>query len=427
MLAESPQRTTLSGAPFSYHLPVADPALKHEITGVLNNGFYALRFPDFLEFFFLGDYRQTALKNLKLNSIYVVITYLLMGGLVFGQFPLAQLGSFTSSYILAGTCLVILIVLTRIPILHPYFHWYSGSLSMLALVAILNVPPTIDNPEIKLAAYAGSIYTIIIIYAMSKMRFFVATFWCLLAGVIHLVLLHLQQMHENFTSFQAYFLAANVIGMGISYIIEHRERAMFLQALLLDIDKIEQERLYQDVQKLSREDPLTGLANRRYFDEKLAQEWSRCRRDNKPLSVILLDIDYFKPYNDFYGHQAGDRCIVQVARALKQEASRTGELVGRYGGEEFILLYPNTGEDQLCTSLQRIRQRINDLKIPHERSSVAPHVTASIGGATVFPSENLLPEKLVNRADKMLYQVKTSGRDGWAHTVMALPAEQVPT
>lgn len=393
--------------------PIADPALKHEIRHVLQSGFYLLRFPRFLEAFFLQSYRNTALINLKINSIYVVLTYLLMGSLVIGQFEKAKLGDFASTYITAGLCLVLVICFTRIDRLNGYFHWYTGILATIGLTSILQVAHTVTDPELKLAAYAGSIYAIIVIYAMSKMRFYVATFWCHLAGAFHLIALQIQNVTESFTSFQAYFIAANIIGMGISYIIEHRERAMFLQSLLLDIDKIEHKRLYENVQKLSREDSLTGLANRRYFDERLSQEWSRCRRDKKPLSVLLLDVDFFKQFNDTYGHQAGDHCLVVVAKALKQEASRTGELVGRYGGEEFIILYPNMGEDHVKTSLQRIRNRLHELNIPHEGSSVAQCVTASMGAATVYPVESLHPDKLVSAADKMLYKAKHAGRDGW--------------
>ncbi len=397
-------------------LPIADPALKHEIQDILASGFYLLRFPGFLERFFLESYRNTSLNALKINSAYVVSTYLLLGALLFGQFPTEQLGAFVSCYLATGICLVLVIVLSRISRINRYFHWYTGVCAMLGLAILLNVAPTVQDPHIKLAAYAGSIYATIVIYAMSKMRFYIATFWCLMAGGLHLLLLEWQGIEESFVNFQAYFVASNLIGMGISYSIEHRERAMFLQSLLLDIDKIQQQALFEDLKKLSREDALTGLANRRYFDERLAQEWSRCRRNKKPLTVVLLDVDYFKQYNDHYGHQAGDQCLVTLANALKKEASRTGELVGRYGGEEFIILYPNTDQEQIQISLQRIRQRIHGLAIPHEASDIAPMVTASIGAATAYPVESLHPDKLVSAADKMLYKAKREGRDGWFNT-----------
>ncbi|PIE41318.1 MAG: hypothetical protein CSA49_04035 [Gammaproteobacteria bacterium] len=397
-------------------LPIADPALKHEFIDVLQRGFYYLVFPRFLEKFFLQHYRDTALKNLKINSIYVALIYILLGSLVISQFEDQQLGNFTNSYLATGICVLLIIFLSRFPALTRFFHWYTGILATISLSLIMNVAHTIAEPEIKLVAYAGSIYTIIVIYSISRMRFYVATFWCHLAGVIHLISLKLQNANEPFTSFQSYFIAANLIGMGISYIIEHRERAMFIQSLLLDIDKIEQEKLNQDLEKLTREDSLTGLANRRYFDERLSQEWSRCMRDNNPLSVVIFDVDFFKQFNDRYGHQAGDHCLVQIAKALKKEASRTGELAGRYGGEEFIILYPNTDAAQIQISLQRIRQRIHDLNILHEDSKASHQVTASIGAATTIPVKSLHPDKLVSAADQMLYKAKAEGRDCWFNT-----------
>ena len=394
-------------------LPIADPALKHEFVDVLQRGFYYLRFPAFLEHYFLQHYRNTALKNLKINSVYVVITYLLLGSLVFGQFEQDKLGNFPLSYLVAGGCLLAIIILSRFEQMTRFFHWYTGVLGTVGLLSVMNIAQSVEDPQLKLGAYAASIYTIIIIYSMSKMRFYVATFWCHLAGLLHLLSLKLAGLNESFTSFQAYFVGANLIGMGISYVIEHRERAMFIQSLLLDIDKIEQEKLNRDLERLSREDPLTGLANRRYFDERLSQEWSRCMRDQKPLSVILLDVDFFKQFNDTYGHQAGDHCLVQIAKALKKEASRTGELVGRYGGEEFIILYPSTDDEQVRISLQRIRQRIHDLAILHEDSRAGHVVTASMGAATTVPVKSLHPEKLVSAADEMLYKAKAEGRDCW--------------
>jgi diguanylate cyclase (GGDEF)-like protein len=343
----------------------------------------------------------------------VIVLYLAAIALISGRLSLEQLAPFHTGYLIAGACVLNVLLLSRFRIFDAYFQWYTGLLSCTALTAVLNVAPSIEDPELKLAAHAGAMYATIIVYSMSKLRFYVATFWCVLAALLHLLLVLWQGWSTSLLQVQAYLIGANIIGMGIVYLIEHRERTMFLQSLLLEIDKIEQERLYEAVQKLSREDPLTGLANRRYFEETLTQEWSRCRRDHKPLSVILLDVDHFKAFNDLYGHPAGDDCLARVGRALSLEASRTGELVGRYGGEEFILIYPGLDFEQLQVSLQRIRQRIHDLALPHAGSRVATFVTASMGGATAFPDEILKPSELISAADQMLYEAKRAGRDGY--------------
>ena len=399
--------------------PVTDPALKGEITDILMSGFYFLTFPRFIETFFRKNYRQTALNNLKINSAYIVLTYALLGALVFLQLPYKELGAFPLCYALGGICLGLIATLSSIKSIHHLYHWYTGPIAMIGLVILLHVSSTVTNPEIKLAAYAGSIYSIITIYSMLKMRFFVVTFWCHFAGLAHLFILRFTTNEISFISFQAYFVAANLIGMGIAYIIEHRERAMFLQGLLLDIDKIEQRQLYGDLEKLSREDSLTCLANRRYFDERLEQEWNRCRREKRPLSVILLDVDFFKQFNDFYGHQAGDHCLMNLAKALQQEASRPGELVGRYGGEEFIMLYPNVDEEQIQTTLQRILERVHDLNIEHQTSTVNTMLTISLGAATAYPVRSIPSERIVTSADKMLYKSKNNGRDQWHSTQLS--------
>lgn len=397
-------------------LPVTDPALKHEINHVLLSSFRLLRFPDFLEHHFTRSYRALALNNLIANTPYLLSLFLLLGFIAFTQYSTTQLGAFPLGYGITALCLISTLTLVRLPRFDARFHWYTGINAMIALSTLMTVAISVDDPSLRTAAHATSIYAVIVVYAMSKMRFFTTVFWCHMAGVAHLLAARALGLQQSFQDFQTYFVAANLIGMGIAYIIEHRERAMFLQALLLDIDKAEQKQLYANMEKLSREDPLTGLANRRFFDERLKLEWNRCQREKLPLSVVLLDIDYFKQYNDLYGHQAGDHCLAQIARALKKEASRPAELVGRYGGEEFIILYPNIDATQLKNTLVRIQQRIVAQGIPHEGSQIAKVVSASLGAATVYPVKTLNPEKLVSAADQMLYKSKEAGRNCWFNT-----------
>jgi len=349
------------------------------------------------------------------NTAYLVVMYLILGALAFGQYSKEQLGLFPIGYVAAGASLSCTLGLIRVQRLDRWFHVYTGISSVVALSALMTTATSAEQP-ILVSAHATAIYSLMIVYAMSKMRFYMGVIACMVAGGLHLLLVKLFDLPFSFKDFQAYFIAANMIGMGIAYLIEHRERVMFLQALLLDIDKAQQDLLYANLEKLSREDPLTGLANRRYFDERLTLEWSRCQREKLPLSVILLDIDFFKQYNDLYGHQAGDHCLALIARALRKEASRPAELVGRYGGEEFIILYPNVDAQQIRNTLVRIQQRILTQAIPHEGSRIAKVITASLGAATAYPVRSLHPEKLVSAADQMLYKSKEAGRNCWFNT-----------
>jgi diguanylate cyclase (GGDEF)-like protein len=165
------------------------------------------------------------------------------------------------------------------------------------------------------------------------------------------------------------------------------------------------------LKRLSDQDALTGLDNRRSFDSHLAHEWNRGAREQVPLSLIMMDIDHFKAFNDHYGHPSGDECLRQVARSLATPLHRPGDLLARYGGEEFIILLPWTGLLGARALAERLRERVADLAIPHEHSPVAPHVTLSLGVACAVPKRQASPEGLVKAADEALYRAKEHGRN----------------
>ncbi|MBF0125023.1 MAG: GGDEF domain-containing protein, partial [Magnetococcales bacterium] len=162
---------------------------------------------------------------------------------------------------------------------------------------------------------------------------------------------------------------------------------------------------------LSMIDGLTGIANRRRFDEALSKEWMRGVRNNFPVSLILMDIDFFKPYNDNYGHPAGDDCLRRVAQALAAEIHRAPDLVARYGGEEFVSLLPETDHQGAQVVAEKLRSIVAGLTIPHAHSKAAPHVTLSLGMVTILPSREHTPDILVKSADELLYRSKMEGRN----------------
>lgn len=170
-------------------------------------------------------------------------------------------------------------------------------------------------------------------------------------------------------------------------------------------------RLYKEVEQLSFQDGLTGIANRRMFDKTLDREWSRAQRERSPLSLIMLDIDYFKQYNDYYGHQQGDECLKLVAKALCGVSKRAIDLIGRYGGEEFVLLLPETNETQAVQLAEQCFSAVNQQKLPHELSTVDDVVTVSAGVSTIIPLGETQSSTLIETADKLLYQAKQKGRN----------------
>ena len=165
------------------------------------------------------------------------------------------------------------------------------------------------------------------------------------------------------------------------------------------------------MQKLSMLDSLTGIANRRKFKKQIDDEWERAKRNGSPLSMLLLDIDYFKRYNDTYGHQAGDDTLIKVAQTLSRICKRPGDLVARYGGEEFVIILSDTTLEGAIRIAEKAKEAIEKKKIAHRKSTVSEYITISIGVASVIPTAKLTHEDVLNSADKVLYVAKRNGRN----------------
>jgi diguanylate cyclase (GGDEF)-like protein/PAS domain S-box-containing protein len=173
-----------------------------------------------------------------------------------------------------------------------------------------------------------------------------------------------------------------------------------------------------ELESLAALDSLTQVANRRRFDGYLTQEWQRLMREQQSLGLLLCDIDYFKSYNDHYGHQAGDDCLVQVAQAMNRAIKRPADLVVRYGGEEFAVILPNTNMEGAIAVAETIRLAVQQLQLPHPQSQVSEYVTLSLGVTSVIPSLDRSPETLILAADRALYTAKRQGRNRfWVRSV----------
>ncbi|WP_240776363.1 diguanylate cyclase [Nitrincola alkalilacustris] len=158
-------------------------------------------------------------------------------------------------------------------------------------------------------------------------------------------------------------------------------------------------------------DGLTGIANRRHFDDVYEREWRRAQRQGTSLSLVLADIDFFKGYNDHYGHQAGDACLRNVARGVCEQIHRPADLAARFGGEEFICMLPDTPTEGAEEVAERIREAVEALALPHAASAIAPHVTLSLGVATALEPVTTSAEALLKLADEQLYTAKKAGRN----------------
>jgi len=183
-----------------------------------------------------------------------------------------------------------------------------------------------------------------------------------------------------------------------------------LQRELL-IQKTSLEKANEELKRLAIIDDLTQVANRRRLEDYLQKEWKRGVREKIALSVILCDIDFFKQYNDNYGHVVGDQCLKQVAQSINQAVKRPADLVARYGGEEFMVILPNTPLEGALKVARDIQKTLRSFKIPHEASGISQYVTLSIGIANTVPEHVYQPTTLIKAADSALYKAKQNGRD----------------
>jgi len=167
----------------------------------------------------------------------------------------------------------------------------------------------------------------------------------------------------------------------------------------------------RSIDEISKIDFLTNIYNRRFFNQALIEEWKDCGSRGNFLAVLMIDVDKFKPYNDIYGHLKGDKCLQSISKVIKNIIKQSNNIVSRYGGEEFIVLMPNSDLEKAKCTAESIKKSIENLNILHEGNKENRIVTVSIGVAADIPNKESSPEKLINMADEALYRAKNSGRN----------------
>jgi diguanylate cyclase (GGDEF)-like protein len=313
---------------------------------------------------------------------------------------------------LAEFAFTIHIVMMRwLPAIRKLFSLYTViAWSGLVAVAIIGAT-SMPDPYLRTLAQFPVAMLIMTIFALGVFDKRLSMLSALVGSFIAIISIQTLELSFNAGIFITSTSLPIGLGILIASLTEMRDRIGFLQEKLLESERNLLEEYSLMVEKLSRSDALTGLANRRHFNEMLEREWSASKRNGEPLALAFIDVDYFKPYNDTYGHQQGDLVLARIGSALKQCAMRPDDLAARYGGEEFVMLLPSTDEEGALKVARHISQTVSSLAIPHIASRVSDQVTLSIGIAIRTRDTGFEAHELIAAADAAVYDAKHQGRN----------------
>lgn len=386
---------------------------------LLSSKFFSLRFPSSLE----KDYRRRN-DEAYIRSSRGVLFFGLLIYLVFGisdfALGLDKKGELLTMRITVTSILVMAFFIiinpkhTRWAVFVVTFGMIFIGLSIIVFMSLLEAPysyayhlgmiPWQVFILIALRTYTRAIFVCSITVFVTYVIYTLNTEYQLTGTVIDTLVLEFELM---FVTFWGLLI---IIGVYLGYFMEKFSRVDYVNNRLLALDAERLTLLSEELHVLSTTDSLTGLSNRRHLEKQLDSEWSRAQRASDSISLIMIDIDYFKKYNDFYGHQEGDDCLQQVSELLLQHVKRGGELVARYGGEEFMILLPRVELAEAQSIAEKIRIDVVSLNIPHADSDKG-RVTISSGVAATVPVAGDGIDALIKAADSALYCAKDAGRD----------------
>lgn len=312
---------------------------------------------------------------------------------------------------LATPVMMLVMLLARLRVFRRYIAYILTVLFFLGGASLLSLMVISNSPHVQ-HYYGGVILVILFAAIVIRLPFWHTFTLCWSLFVLYLITLPMLMpmagpvmLNIGFILFGTNFLV--LLG---NYRIEQELRREYLRSLKMRIDAEKMDKLNSQLEALAISDPLTGLFNRRHFDAHFGSEWRIAVREHFPVSLIFIDIDFFKRYNDNYGHQAGDQCLMKIAMAITENVHRPGDACARYGGEEFLVLLANTNMGQAIYVARKIQDYIHGLRIPHDDSEVADIVTVSMGVAQMTPTLDDTSDELLKRADRALYRAKKEGR-----------------
>ncbi len=395
---------------------------QEQIDLLTTRGLNFVWFPKQLETIYRFQYQNGAAYEFRYRAPIILILYLFLSFGIYQVLPTEQVLSWLSYYSWVGIIVLIAWILSFIKKLNQWFDYYVGIGSSAAVAITFILINVLENGQDNVLFHAAMMYAIVIIYGAVGMRFYTAIIAGWVGGLIGILVSTYLNGDIDWTFLNRTYTFSSFLGMTLAYATDRQHRENYLQNCMIELNRIELMQQAQQLSLLSQQDALTGLANRRYLDETLDNEWRRALRHETPLTIMMVDIDFFKPYNDSLGHLKGDQCLKDIATAISSIAARSGDLVARYGGEEFLLLFPMTNAQQAKIQAERLMNAIKKIAIVHPCSSVSPYVTISVGVATTIPRLNDSISAFVSRADHALYQEKTNGRNQYQ---IALNEEQI--
>ncbi|MCZ3105456.1 GGDEF domain-containing protein [Acinetobacter baumannii] len=395
---------------------------QEQIDLLTTRGLNFVWFPKQLETIYRFQYQNGAAYEFRYRAPIILILYLFLSFGIYQVLPTEQVLSWLSYYSWVGIIVLIAWILSFIKKLNQWFDYYVGIGSSAAVAITFILINVLENGQDNVLFHAAMMYAIVIIYGAVGMRFYTAIIAGWVGGLIGILVSTYLNGDIDWTFLNRTYTFSSFLGMTLAYATDRQHRENYLQNCMIELNRIELMQQAQQLSLLSQQDALTGLANRRYLDETLDNEWRRALRHETPLTIMMVDIDFFKPYNDSLGHLKGDQCLKDIATAISSIAARSGDLVARYGGEEFLLLFPMTNAQQAKIQAERLMNAIKKIAIVHSCSSVSPYVTISVGVATTIPRLNDSISAFVSRADHALYQAKTNGRNQYQ---IALNEEQI--
>ncbi|HHB1463998.1 TPA: GGDEF domain-containing protein [Acinetobacter baumannii] len=395
---------------------------QEQIDLLTTRGLNFVWFPKQLETIYRFQYQNGAAYEFRYRAPIILILYLFLSFGIYQVLPTEQVLSWLSYYSWVGIIVLIAWILSFIKKLNQWFDYYVGIGSSAAVAITYILINVLENGQDNVLFHAAMMYAIVIIYGAVGMRFYTAIIAGWVGGLIGILVSTYLNGDIDWTFLNRTYTFSSFLGMTLAYATDRQHRENYLQNCMIELNRIELMQQAQQLSLLSQQDALTGLANRRYLDETLDNEWRRALRHETPLTIMMVDIDFFKPYNDSLGHLKGDQCLKDIATAISSIAARSGDLVARYGGEEFLLLFPMTNAQQAKIQAERLMNAIKKIAIVHPCSSVSPYVTISVGVATTIPRLNDSISAFVSRADHALYQAKTNGRNQYQ---IALNEEQI--